>query len=214
MPLEIFTESIVTGYWPRLDVPDLPLRFDAELSAARALVAGFLRARGGQLSALPKDAASRGRAFPTPRTWDYTARLVALARALTLRPGVQRLLVNGTIGASTGHEFLAWVSALDLPDPEELLADPQPRHFKGLRPDRVHIALQSVLAALVGQLSPQRWTAAMVVCAVAATEVGVDPAVPVVRALLRGEMRPPGAELPAGMAVFAAPLALAGLLPS
>ena len=212
MPLEIFTESIVTGHWPKLNIPDLPLRFDAEMASTRAQVAGFLRARGGQLSALPKDAASRGRAFPTPRTWDYTARVVALARALAQGRGVQRLLVNGAIGASTGHEFLAWVSALDLPDPEELLADPLPGHFKGLRPDRVHIALQSVLAALVGRLSADRWTAAMVVCVVAATEVGVDPAVPVVRALLRGEMRPPGAELPAGMSVFAAPLALAGLL--
>lgn len=214
MPLEIFTESIVTGEWPLLPVPPLPPGFDSVLASARAQVAGFLRARGGQLSAMPKDAASRGRAFPTPRTWDYTARLVALSRALSLATGVQRLLVNGAIGASTGHEFLAWVAALDLPDPEELLAGARRSHFAGLRPDRVHIALQSVLAAVVSQPSAERWTAAVEVCVVAAAEVGVDPAVPVVRALLRGELRPPGADLPAGIAVFAAPLALAGLLPT
>jgi hypothetical protein len=54
----------------------------------------------------------------------------------------------------------------------------------------------------------------MQVCVNAATAVGVDPAVPVVRALLRGGNRPPGAALPEGMGVFVAPLALAGLLPS
>ena len=214
MPMDVFSESLVTGVWPRLTVLDEPLGLAARQAEARALVTGFLRARGGQLSALPRDAASRGRAFPTPRTWDYTARLIALARALSVGPGVQRLLVHGAIGAATGHEFLAWIAALDLPDPEELLANPDPLLLKGLRPDRVHVSLQSVLALVVSKPSPERWTAAMAVCVMAANETGVDPAVPVVRALLRGEFRPDGAELPAGMAVFAAPLALAGLLVS
>ena len=123
-------------------------------------------------------------------------------------------LAHGAIGAATGTEFPAWTAALDLPDPEELLANPDPLLLKGLRPDRVHVTLQSVLALVVSKPSPERWTAAMAVCVMAANETGVDPAVPVVRALLRGEFRPDGAELPAGMAVFAAPLALAGLLVS
>ena len=83
-----------------------------------------------------------------------------------------------------------------------------------MRPDRVHVTLQSVLAAVTGAPSPERWTAAMSVCVHAANAVGVDPAVPVVRALLRGTTRPPGAALPEGMSVFVAPLALAGLLPT
>ena len=49
-------------------------------------------------------------------------------------------------------------------------------------------------------------------CAAAATVCGVDAAVPVVRALLREGVRPDGADLPAEIKVFAAPLALAGLL--
>ena len=68
-----------------------------------------------------------------------------------------------------------------------------------------------VLAAVVGDNTADRWTAAMTVCVEACAPGGIDPAVPVVRALLR--VRPQGADLPAGMAVFAAPLALAGLLP-
>jgi hypothetical protein len=47
---------------------------------------------------------------------------------------------------------------------------------------------------------------------VAAKAGGIDPAVPVVRALLRDGLRPPGAALPAAITVFAPALALAGLL--
>jgi hypothetical protein len=214
LPLEIYAESIVTGQWPELDVPAVTDAYDAQLAVARGLVAGFLRARGGLLSSIPSDAAGRGRAFPTPRSWDYAARLTAASRVANLSSEVWRLLVYGVIGASTGHEFLAWVRALDLPDPEKTLADPSSVDFTGMRPDRVHVTLQSVLAAVIGHSTPERWTAAMAVCVRAANEAGVDPAVPVVRALLRGNTRPPGAQLPTGMDVFVAPLSLAGLLPT
>lgn len=213
MPLDVFTESIVTGHWPTMTVPEPGEAYTAHLAATRGLVAGFLVARGAPLSSVPSDAASRGRAFPTPRTWDYTARLVALARAHAMSIDVMRLLVHGAIGAPTGHEFLTWLAALDLPDPEWLLECGGAAQFASMRPDRVHVALQSVLAAVTGHRSPERWTAAMAVCISAANQAGIDPAVPVVRSLLSGNTRPAGADLPAGMAVFAAPLALAGLMP-
>jgi len=214
MPLDVFTESIVTGDWPRMRVPHLPSDYPAHLAAARALVAGYLHARGGQLSSVPDDASSRGRAFPTPRTWDYAARLLALVAAGGLTDDTARLLVHGVIGAPTGHEFLTWRAAMDLPDPESLLQTGGASAFAGMRADRVHACLQAVLAALVRDRTPERWTAAMAVCVSAASESGVDAAVPAVRALLRGDARPPGAGLPPGMQAFSAPLALAGLLPS
>ena len=107
------------------DVPDLELAVAGEL----ALVAGFLRIRDSQLSVIPKDAAARGRAFPTPRTWDYAARLSAFARAVGAPKAVRRLLVTGCLGEAVAHEYLAWTAAQDLPDPEALLAD-----VDGLRP--------------------------------------------------------------------------------
>ena len=210
LPLEVYTESLVTGDWPRITVPQLGEDYPARVAARRAQVAAFLAVRSAQLSAIPKDAAARGRAFPTPRTWDYVARLLA---ATNPSDGEAiRLLVHGTIGAPTGHEFLAWLSALDLPDPESLLADPGGDLLAGLRADRVHVALQGMLAAVSTRTTTARWEAAIGVCARAADLSGVDPAVPVVRALLR--IRPARAKLPPGLAVFAGPLALAGLLPS
>jgi hypothetical protein len=209
MPPEVFTESLVTGQWPAITLRPLGPGYPAALARSRSLVASFLRIRAGQVSALPRDAASRGRAFPTPRTWDYTARLLAAAEGEA--PRVRQLLVHGTVGDSVGHEFLAWLGSLELPDPEELLLDPFGGRLEGLRADRLHATLQGVLAAVVGDSTPERWTAAMAVCVEACRPGGIDPAVPVVRALLR--VRPDGAALPEGMKVFAAPLALAGLLP-
>ncbi|MGB7979738.1 MAG: ATP-binding protein [Candidatus Nanopelagicales bacterium] len=210
LPLDVFSESLVTGTWPRIEVPSLTEDYPQRLAARRAQVAAFLAVRSAQLSAVPKDAASRGRAFPTPRTWDYTARLLAAADPADLE--TLRLLVHGAIGAPTGHEFLAWLSSLDLPDPEALLADPGGDQLAGLRADRVHVSLQGVLAAVATRMSATRWEAAMEICVRAAELSGLDPAVPVARSLLR--IRPARTTLPPGLSVFAGPLALAGLLPS
>lgn len=211
MPLEVYAESLVAGTWPTITMHPHPAAHDAEVSRARALVAGYVRVRQ-QLSAVPTDAASRGRAFPTPRTWDYAARLLGMARAVGAGEEAVRLLVAGCIGAPAAHEFLTWVGNQQLPDPEALLADPSAAAFAGMRADRAFATLQAVLSAVVSDLTPARWTAAVEVCAAAADQVGVDAAVPVVRALMRPGVRPPGASLPRGIMTFRAPLALAGLL--
>jgi hypothetical protein len=211
MPVEVYAESLVAGTWPTITLHPVPDRLGAEVAAARALVAGYVRARQ-QLSVLPSDAAGRGRAFPTPRTWDYTARLLGMARAVGAGDEAIRLLVGGSVGAPTAHEFLVWVDSHDLPDPEDLLTDPSSAAFAGMRADRVFVVLQSVLSAVVAEPTAARWTAGVEVCAAAASEVGVDAAVPVVRSLMRPGVRPAGAGLPAQIPTFRAPLALAGLL--
>jgi hypothetical protein len=213
LPLEVFTESIVTGQWPTLPVHRPPVDLPAEHARWQVLLAGYLRARQTQLSALPKDSASRGRAFPTPRTWSYATQLAALATSLGMSKAVHKLLVYGCVGASAGHEFLVWADAQDLPDPEDLLAAPQLMDFSGMRPDRVFVVLQAVLSAVVRTTTAPRWEAAIELCAMAAQQGGLDAAVPVVRALVRPGTRPAGANMPPTVKVFAGPLALAGLLP-
>ncbi len=211
MPVDVYAESLVSGAWPSITLHPRPATLDAEVARARALVAGFVRVRQ-RLSAVPDDAASRGRAFPTPRTWDYAARLLAMARATGVGDEAVRLVVAGSVGAASAHEFLVWVDAQELPDPEDVLANPSAAIFRGMRADRVFVALQSVLAAVLAETTPPRWTAAVEACAAAADQVGVDAAVPTVRALMGPDVRPAGASLPPGIMTFRAALALAGLL--
>lgn len=214
MPYEVFAEGLVTRGWPSMPVFDIPDDYALHLDRERVLVAGFLRVREAQLSAIPKDAAGRGRAFPTPRTWDYASRLAAFARAVDAPSEVRHLLVAGAVGDTAAHEYLQWTSAHDLPDPEELLADPDAASFEGMRSDRVYVTLQGVLAAVTRTSTASRWAAALELCAVAAATPGgtIDPAVPVVRSLLRAENKPSGAVVPPSITVFAPALQLAGLL--
>lgn len=214
LPLEVYSEGLVSGRWPSLPVHEVPLGYDRRLADELVLIAGFLRARESQLSVIPKDAAARGRAFPTPRTWSYAARLVAFAKSLGVSPQVHRLLVAGAVGDSVAHEYLTWSAAQDLPDPEVLLADVEAASFTGMRADRVFVTLQSVHAAVSRDTTPDRWVAAVRLCALAAQQATLDPAVPVVRSLLRPGVRPEGTPMPAEISVFAPALALAGLLPT
>ena len=213
LPLEVYAEGLVTGSWPTLPVYVAPDALEQRTSEGLVTVSGFLRARESQLSAIPTDAASRGRAIPTPRTWDYAARLSAFAQAVGAPKEVRRLLVTGCVGEPVAHEYLSWVAALDLPDPEQLLAEPMGAHFTGMRADRVYVTLQGVLSAVTRKPSADRWVVAIRLCAQAGEAVGLDPAVPVVRALLRDGVRPSGASVPSEISVFAPALALAGLLP-
>ena len=213
LPYEVYAEGLVTGKWPSMPVYTQPDSYQRLLEVETVLVAGFLRARGSQLSVIPKSSEERGRAFPTPRTWDYAARLSALAQAVGANVEVRRLLIAGCLGWAVAHEYLTWATNQDLPDPEELLGDPTMVDFTDMRADRVYVTLQAVLAAFSRDPSPQRWSNAIDVCARAADQSGVDPAVPVVRSLMRHDLRPAGSVVPASIKVFAPALALAGLLP-
>lgn len=214
MPYEVFAEGIVTGRWPSLPVHEEPLGHDRQLADERVLVAGFLRVRESQLSVIPSAAAERGRAFPTPRTWDYAARLVAFAKAVDASAEVVRLLVAGCVGDAAAHEYLRWAAEHDLPDPELLLSHPAVADFTGARPDRVYVTLQGVLAAFSRNETPERWQASLDLCARAADQVGIDPVIPAVRTLMRPGVRPPGAAVPSSITIFAPALALAGLMPA
>ena len=214
MPFAVFSDGLVTGQWPALFVPVIPEDYRRFLDQERVFVAGFLRARESQLSSIPSGAADRGRAFPTPRTWDYASRLAALAKAISAPSEVRRLLVAGAIGDAAAFEYLRWVASQDLPDPEALLADPKSAKFTDMRPDRVYVTLQGVLAAVSRRTTAERWSSAIDLCAAAAEAVGIDPAVPAVRALMRPTLRPSGAAVPSSITVFAPTLALAGLLSS
>jgi hypothetical protein len=208
LPLEVFCDGLVTGDWPPLPIPEIPVDYEKYLAKWTALGAGFVRARPSQYKRVPEDTSFASRAFPVPRTWEYATRLVALAEAIGAPDRVREILVSGCVGKVAGHEFLAFARHQDLPDPEDALANGF--DFDGLRPDRVYVILQSLLRVVQHNVTPERWTAAMALCAQAAQQTRVDAAVPAVRRLV--DIRPGKAEVPVQVGVFREVLALAGLM--
>lgn len=152
----------LAGTWPRAVLPHLdPANLTDAVAFARRAVCGLLTTRPTLVHKLPSGEARRGGAWPSPRTWDMTLRLVAFATAAGTSREVLSMLVRGTVGDGPGLELLASMDRLDLPDPEALLADPS-----ALLPERGDLrqaALDGVVEAVRKAPTEPRWDAAWAV---------------------------------------------------
>ncbi len=200
----------LAGGWAPPRIPELTGDWVAAEIMARGLVAAFLRVRPALACAPPTDPATAGRGWPSPRTWEMTARLWAAADAAGAGGQTRSALVRGCVGDGAGAEFLTWLAEMDLPDPEEVLADPASFTLPD-RADRAYAALAAVTAAVTADLTPDRWAAGWRVLGAAATSAP-DVAAAAARVLARH--RPDGAALPPEIRLFAPVLRDAGLLSS
>lgn len=189
-----WAEGILAGF-SQPAVPSLSdERMQPELTAARASVGAFVSARPHLLHAHPGNEAAAGRAWPSPRSWEMAARLIAASRVSGAVEQVVTLLVAGSVGVGAAAEFLAWREDLDLPDPESVLADPASFRLPE-RGDRAYAALAAVTAAVIADNTAERWEAAWTAIAAATEERQADIAVVAVRTLIAH--RPDGAVPPA-----------------
>ncbi|SEG28533.1 AAA domain (dynein-related subfamily) [Actinacidiphila yanglinensis] len=148
------------GTWPRAALPRLdPEELPAAVDFARRAVTGFLTARPTLVHQLPANEARRGGAWPSPRSWEMTLRLIAFATAAGSSREVLALLVRGTVGDGPGLELLAAVDRMDLPDPESLLADPAGAVLPE-RGDLRQAVLDGVVDAVRKRPERTRWDAA------------------------------------------------------
>ncbi|MFF4315201.1 AAA family ATPase [Streptomyces sp. 900105755] len=148
------------GTWPRAALPRLdPDRLPAAVDFARRAVCGLLATRPTLVHRLPSGEMRRGGAWPSPRSWDMTLRLVAFAHAAGSSRDVLSLLVRGTVGDGPGLELLASVDRMELPDPETLLADPAVADLPE-RGDLRQAVLDGVVAAVRERPDRARWDAA------------------------------------------------------
>ncbi|MFJ6479214.1 MULTISPECIES: AAA family ATPase [unclassified Streptomyces] len=148
------------GTWPRATLPRLDAeRLPAAVDRARRAVCGLLTTRPALVHRLPTTETRRGGAWPSPRSWDMTIRLLAFAHAAGSSGEVVSLLVRGTVGDGPGLELLASLDRMDLPDPEELLADPAGADLPE-RGDRRQATLDGVVAAVRRRPDKSRWDAA------------------------------------------------------
>ena len=75
------------------------------------------------------------------------ARLSAAARSIH-NDEAEATLMGGCVGTGAIREYLLWREELDLPDPEELLANPT-KYKHPVRGDRAFAILASVVAAFL-----------------------------------------------------------------
>jgi len=203
-----FIADGLAGGWAAPQVPLLPAGWAAAEQLHKGMVAAFLQVRPALAIAPPPNAAEAGRGWPSPRTWEMAARLMTATDAAKASGQARSALVRGAVGDGAGVEFLAWLVDMDLPDPEEVLADPASFRLPG-RGDRAYAALASIAAAVASEPTPQRWAAGWRVLG-ACAETAPDVAATAARVLAR--CRPDGTALPAEIKLFAPVLRDAGLL--
>jgi len=207
-----FATSAVAG----VGVAVRPKVDPAAWAQARALVAAFVRVRPHLLLQMPADAERAGRAWASPRTWDFASRVLAVAledsggrvEAAVLDAAEA---IAGCVGEGPAGEFVAWAKAADLPDPEELLANPAAFRLPE-RGDVAYAVLAAVATAVVSRCTTERWLAAWEVIGGAAEQGAKDIAAAAARQLARLRREKPELPLPVQVSQFVPLLKEAGLL--
>jgi dynein-related subfamily AAA family protein len=203
-----FAQGIVGGF-DAPPIPELPADWEVQLPPARGLVSAFIHARPMLAVDVPEDAAGAGRGWPSPRTWEMLARLWTACDVLNAADDVRALLVLGAVGQGAGVEFIAWTAAMDLPDPETIIADPDSFTLPE-RGDRAYALLSAVAAAIAADPTPERWLTGWKILARAGEDA---PDVAAVAARVLAGCRPAGVAAPPEVKVFLPLLREAGLLP-
>ncbi|MCF3123632.1 AAA family ATPase, partial [Streptomyces arenae] len=194
------------GTWPRATLPRLAReRLPEAVERGRRAVCGLLARRPRLVHQLPDSEARRGGAWPSPRSWEMALRLIAFATAAGSSRDVLSLLVRGTVGDGPGLELLAALDRLDLPDPEELLADPA----NAVLPERGDLrqaALDAVVDVVRDRPDKSRWDAAWALL-VRAVETGA-PDLVVVPATTLASLRREDWDVPASIERLAGTVSL------
>lgn len=159
-----WVEGMIGGWSISDYLPHLPSFWENSIPEKEVLAAAFIRHRPHLLLQVPKDEGQAGKAWPSPRSWSMAARLLAAAESVGAEDEVVAALIAGCVGEGACLEFLAWHRDLDLPDPEEVLANPSYLRLPD-RGDQAFAILTAVITAAVGRLTEERWSAAWCVLA-------------------------------------------------
>jgi MoxR-like ATPase len=181
---------------------------DTQVVATRAAVGAFLEVRPALVLDVPTVAEQAGRGWPSPRSWEAVARLLAVCDAVGASEDARTLLVLGAVGDGAGIEFVSWLANMDLPDPEAVLLDPDGFDVPE-RSDRAFAVLSAVAAVAVSRGDADSWSAAWRVVERVADQA---PDVAALAARSLANARPSGAQLPSGLLKMAPVLRAAGLI--
>jgi hypothetical protein len=167
-----WSEGIVNGF-PVVPVPPIEEDWRESVSQHMSSIAAFVRSRPELLAPLENQASAKnlnaGKAYPTPRTWEYAGILSSVVKSCGMNNEVLAELMMGTLGPGTSTELLSYLDNLDLPDPEKLLKNPG-KYVVPDRHDKVFALLSSVASCALRDLDKKKWEASWkIICKTAET---------------------------------------------
>ena len=200
--LEEWQLGVVSGFRPAA-VPTLLSNWSDYVAERANLVQTFLGLRPNLLHVMPTEENRVGKAWPSPRSWEMAWKLWAAADCAGLSEEVRKAVVSRLMSGCVGTaalEFLAWVDALDLVDPEELLNNPDLLDVTA-RGDKVYASLNAMVYRVLSNNTTERWELGWKVLASVANKGKPDLAAFAAKAL--ANTPPPGTKrLPSEIMVF------------
>ena len=142
---DLFVHSLTNG-WERGSIPTTDAAAHARaLADWRVRIAGYLRLSPGSLHADPE---TNEYGFASPRSWDYTATLLAtadlLGHSLGDNDGVAFSLAKGCLGQDIALTFTEYVRNLRLPDPEVVLRGEATVDIRELNDSEIYVLFASL----------------------------------------------------------------------
>lgn len=170
------TPDWINGYlqgWPEPKLRPLTKNWEEHLGTQKSLTAGYLSTQPQDLLNMPKEENELGLAWPSPRSWEMMDKLLAVAMGSGLKD-VQLDLINGAIGKGVGKKYFTYLRDLNLPNPEDLLANPQSLEVME-RGDQLFATLTAVVYAVInGKPDQERYHRGWEVLARAAQINSID----------------------------------------
>lgn len=160
--------------WPVIEIPKFPKSFNQMVSNAKIIVGQFIGTHPHLVVKLPENKmrkketfSASDNAFPTPRAWEMVAKLFAAVKVAkyadgsSIPDGVLKNLLQGAIGDGAATAFYSYAKNLDLPQPKEVLANPE--SFKNFNEvDKLNVMLSSVKSYVMAyrkhEAYPQLWS--------------------------------------------------------
>ncbi len=199
-PIEF--ESWREGYlggWPTPKPLTVDKPNNSSLMRYRSLQIAYVKRFPNQLCRVPSDDTAASTGWPSPRTWERLAVCMAISEQTGVSDDANALIAEALVGTATATEFLSFVRNLDIPDPEDLLADPSSLVLPE-KSDQQFACLEALAAAVLADTTAARWTAGFKVCIEAASQGSPDIAAATARQLVK--CRPGNTRLPKGFEVF------------
>lgn len=138
---------------------------------ARAFVAGFIAKFPKWWHKMPTESSGGTVGYATARSWDKVGRHLARCLSRNLPPLSIANLVSGEVGPAPAADFTMYLRESEIPDPEEVLKNPDGYKPTG-RLDVDFVVMTGVVAAVAANVTPARLLAGMKVCNRVATARG------------------------------------------
>jgi hypothetical protein len=154
--------SGLIGQWPATNPLNLDPEWEQNVPRYAAIVSAFLNRRPEYENSMPSGAQANKASGPWPsgRSWEMVVNLLAGCHGSNISAEGRLMLISGCVGEDAGLEFAGFEENVDLPDPEDILADPKKAELPE-RSDQTLAVVTAVSAAVTREVTPERWVAAL-----------------------------------------------------